>query len=220
MIRLFNVSKGVPDDERGRRVIFDNLNVVVPTSRRVAILVEDPGDSTSFLHLLAGSEIPDGGRVETKGIRRLSPVVYRGASLMPHLTGFQNIAFFARVHGIDPLKLAEIVDNACQFGAKLHKSVRSLDLSDRRELEATLIAALPFDCFLVDRLHELPGDLRWRIFLAARLRKAGFIFTTSEMEVADRFGDFFIVIREGGARAFKNMNRAFAYMDDEDYDDN
>jgi capsular polysaccharide transport system ATP-binding protein len=216
MIRLLNVSKSVLDEDRRRGVIFENLSVGVPTKRNVAILSEEPRSATSFLHLLAGSEVPDGGRIVAKGVRRLSPVVYGGASLMPHLTGVHNIAFFARVHGVDSLRLVETVDSACRFGANLNKPVRSMDAGKRRELEATLVAALPFDCFLVDRLHELPGDVRWRIFMAARLRKAGFIFTTSKPEVAERFGDYFIVLRDGGARAFNKLERAINYSNGED----
>jgi len=214
MIRFNRVSTSVVDEERDRRVVFDNLTVAVPTRRRVAILGEEPRMATSFLHLLAGSETPDSGRVTTKAVRRLSPIVCGGASLMPQLSGVHNIAFFARVHGIDSVRLVETVDNICRFGADLNRPVRSLSAAQRRELEATLVAALPFDCFLVDRLHELPGEVRWRIFMAARLRKAGFIFTTSQPEVAKRFGDCFIILRDAKGRAFRDPERAITYLDD------
>jgi capsular polysaccharide transport system ATP-binding protein len=215
MIRFSSVSKCTIDEEHRRHVVLDKLNLDIPTNRRVAIVGHDLQSATRIMHLLAGSETPDQGHVATIGPQRLSPLVYGGGALMPQLTGFQNIAFYARAHRLDTLRLVEIVDGGCQLGLKLHKYVRTLDRNVRRELEATLVAALPFDCFLVDRLHELPGDLRWRIFLAARLRKAGFIFTTSQMDVAERFGEFFIVMRDAEARSFNKLSRAIRYMNDE-----
>jgi ABC-type polysaccharide/polyol phosphate transport system ATPase subunit len=213
MIRLYEVSKTATDEKSGPRVFFDGLEAEVPTDRRVAILSRDKISAGLFLHLLAGSENPDRGLAE-RDAARPSPIVHIGASLVSQLSGAENIAFFARLHGVEPHRLLEVVDAACKLGSRLYKPVRQLEVAVRRELEAALIATLPYDCYLVDGLDQLSQHLQWRFFHATSAHKSGLIFS-SQLELASRFGEYFVVIRDRAAQVFEEFAQAAGYYERE-----
>jgi ABC-type polysaccharide/polyol phosphate transport system ATPase subunit len=213
MIRLYEVSKTLIDEKSGPRVFFDGLQAEVPTDRRVAILSRDKTSAGLLLHLLAGSEAPDRGLAEKDAVRP-SPLVHLGASLVPQLSGQENIAFFARLHGVERHRLLEVVDSACKLGSRLYKPVRQLEVVLRSELEGALIAALPYDCYLVHDLEQLSQRLQWRFFHATKARKAGLIFST-QLELASRFGEYFVVIRDRAAQVFEEFTQAAGYYERE-----
>jgi capsular polysaccharide transport system ATP-binding protein len=214
MIRFLGISKTITDEKYGSRVVFQNLNALVPTNRRVAILSEDVRVAACLLHLLAGSDVPSCGRIIRKKCR-CSPIVHRGATLLPQLTGVENIAFYARVHGVETRRLVAVVDEACHLGHRLNKPLRLLEVNLRAEMEAALVAALHYDCYLIDDLQELPQQLQSRFFHTARAQKSGVIFSTRQLDLAARFGEVFVVIRDNAAQVFDELSLAMGYHERE-----
>ena len=98
MIRLERVSKSyaVPG---GRHVILDDVSFELPPLSRVGIFGVNGAGKSALLRLIAGSEMPDRGRIVREG--RISfPVGFTG-TFHPHLSARENVAFLARVYGMN-----------------------------------------------------------------------------------------------------------------------
>lgn len=200
MIHLQDVSQSLLDEVVGRKLILRNASASVPTRRRVALLGTDPKSLTEVLAVLAGVRKPDSGRVDVPRIRR-SPVINSGGSpgstLAPQLTALENIRFAARASGLDEAALVDAVESSCHFGRLLTLPVRTFDWPTRRRLETAMIAALPFDCYFVDRLHELEGPFVWRLVHVASKRGAGIVFTSRRANQTLRVAEIAARVRNG-----------------------
>lgn len=211
MIRFSQVSRKVIGANESVRGTLEGINLVLPVNRKVAVFGTDRAAMTTFLHLLAGSEVPDRGSVVIER-HNLSPIVNSGggagSNLLPQLTAMENVRFFARLHGLDALALKQIIEWACHFGSMWDAPIRLFDWPRRRALETALIAALPYDCYLVDHLHTMAGELCWLLATRVRERRAGWIFTTDNFNVAQKFGEVCVVIEDRNVHVFPTMAQA------------
>jgi ABC-type polysaccharide/polyol phosphate transport system ATPase subunit len=200
MIRLDRVHRRVPDLQRGHRPGLRGVTAVLPQKSAVGVIGDDRQSLTAFLHLVAGSEVPDRGGVFAGDVRR-SPIVNAGGTaascLVPQMSALANIRALANLNGVDPITLAEIVESACRLGPLLDIAIRKLDVEQRRSVEASLIAALPYDYYLVDRMETLPPPMQAMIARSARARGASLVFTTLNAEVLRRHGRVEINLRDG-----------------------
>jgi ABC-type polysaccharide/polyol phosphate transport system ATPase subunit len=214
MIRARNVSKFNFDQHTGHELVLRDAYFDLPTDRPVAILGKDPRVVTSIMLLLSGVTKPDRGEVDI-GRLRMSPLIQAGgvpgASLIPRFTAAENIGHLAAMYGVDAAHLTALVESVCNFGAQLNLPVSKFDWPMRRLLELTVVSALPFDCYFVDRLQAYSGPALWRLFHAARLRGAGLIFSTNRRGQATRFftrlGNAAAVVSGGHVRLVENPER-------------
>lgn len=213
MIHFCAVSKWTSDEKREAAFVLRDATVSLPTNGRVALFGEDQQSLTTILHLLAGSEVPDRGRIVVGGLRR-SPIINAGgtagSSLVRRLSGVDNVNFFARIHGVDPGHLLGIVGAACHLGELWRLPVSEYDVSIRRGLEIALIAALPYDCYFLDKIDRLEHRLIWQLFHAVRLRGAGIFFTTRKIPLAARFGEARALVAHGSIRVSSDLKEAIA----------
>jgi capsular polysaccharide transport system ATP-binding protein len=213
MIHLCGVSKHAIDEINGARFLLRDVTISLPRGSRVALLGQDRPALTTLLHLLAGSEVPDEGRIIAYRLRR-SPIInsgsWAGSSLAMRLTGLENINFFARMNGVDPTHLLAVVESACRLGRLLRVPVREYDRTTRRAFEVALIAALPYDCYLADGLNEFEPRLLWQLIHAANGRRAGLIFTTKNMTQAAKLAQVGAVVGDGSIRVYPRVARAIA----------
>jgi capsular polysaccharide transport system ATP-binding protein len=213
MIHLSRVSKRVLDEKNGARFVLRDVSISLPANIRIAVLGEDQQDLTTTLHLLAGSEIPDGGRIVTDRLRR-SPIVnaggVAGGSLMRQMSGLENIYFLARIHGVDPGRLLALVESACRLESRLRTALRDYDAPLRRALEVTLFAALPFDIYFIDRLDRFDSTLLSRLAHAVRRRGAGLFFTAKNLATAANLADAGVVVEHGTIRILSEMKQAIS----------
>jgi capsular polysaccharide transport system ATP-binding protein len=210
MIHFCGVSKRVPDAKKGARLVLRDVTVSLPGDAYVALLGEDQQALTTTLHLLAGSEVPDRGRIIADP-RRRSPIINAGnvpgSSLMLGLSGLENIRFFARIHGVDPGHLFALVESACRLEKLLYAPVQDYEGPARRALEITLIAALPYECYFLDGLEKFEQRWIWQLAHTARRRRAGLFFTTRKMPWLGQAG---AVVEHGTIRVFHRTNRTIA----------
>lgn len=171
--------------------------------RKVAVLSRVPAPATQALHFVAGSERDPDARLPGKGLQ-YSPIVNAGgipaASFVPQITVRDNINFFARLHGVDAAALARLVDAGLQLGSRLSEPVRELDAPLKRAVEASVIAALPYDCYLIDRFEMLHADLRDLLICAARRRGSGLVFATIDSALAQQSANACLVLNGGGVQ--------------------
>lgn len=194
-------------------MVLAGVTASLPRQNRVAILGRDRHALTTTLCLLAGSELPDRGRILAPGLR-CSPIVNlagrSGSVLALQLSALDNITFFASRHGLDKIRLLSLVESVCHFGPRLRSPIMECEPRLRRALEVSLVTALPYDCYLVDWINEIELALAWQLFAVARERRAGLIFTMSNTQRADTFGEFGAVVRDGKLRVFPRVKMAIA----------
>jgi ABC-type polysaccharide/polyol phosphate transport system ATPase subunit len=212
-MHLRGVTKHAFDEKRGAQYMLRDVSVSIHRDARLALLGPDQAALTTVLHLLAGSETPDQGLIVAHRLRP-SPVInsgsWAGGSLAPQLSGIENINFFAGTHGLDRIHLTSLVEAACQFGKLLRVPVREYDRKMRQTFEVALIAAIPYDCYFVDRMNEFGGRLVWQLFHVASGRGAGIVFSTNNVKQAAMIGQFGAVVRDGSIRCFGHIKEAIA----------
>ncbi len=93
-----------------RTQVLRGLDLEVPWGRVLTVLGPNGSGKTTLVRILAGLARPDAGRVRIAGIdlaseperaRRRVGVVTHDALLYDGLTGYENLAFFGRMFGLD-----------------------------------------------------------------------------------------------------------------------
>jgi putative spermidine/putrescine transport system ATP-binding protein len=88
---------------------LDGLNLQIQTGELVALLGPSGCGKTTALRLLAGLDMPDGGKIFVDGKditnipanKREMGMVFQAYSLFPNLTAIENVAFGLKVRGQD-----------------------------------------------------------------------------------------------------------------------
>ena len=98
---------------RGDRLIFDGLNMVVPTGKITALMGPSGCGKTTLLRIIGGQLKPDSGSVRVRGedvvrlkraelleLRKDIGMLFQSSALFTDLSVFENVAFpAARAHG-------------------------------------------------------------------------------------------------------------------------
>ena len=66
MIAFEHVHKSYPT-RFGRKVVFDDLNVVFDTSKNIGVLGLNGAGKSTLLRLIGGAELPERGRIHRTG---------------------------------------------------------------------------------------------------------------------------------------------------------
>jgi ABC-type polysaccharide/polyol phosphate transport system ATPase subunit len=213
VIYLRNVSKYHLDAQLGHEVVLRDVSLGLPTDRPLAIVGSDARLISTILLMLTGAKAPDRGEI-ARGRIRCSPVINLGgggaATFLGQLSALDNISSLAAMYGVDRRKLIALVESAGSFASRLDMPFRKLEWASRRSIEAATIAALPFDCYFIDRLHMLDIVLVRRMFHAARLRGAGVIFSTDRVPQALRLAKVGALASNGRLQLAENLQETLA----------
>jgi len=208
MIYFRAVAKTYRVHEGRPKLVLQPTTIALPTDRRVAILGGRMAGKTTLLKLLAGFEAPDTGHVIAPPSLRLSPIGNSRILLHPVFSGVENIQIVARMTGVDPDLLLTAVDRLCGIGRMLEKPLHTQDAQQRQLLEIALLSVLPFDCYLLDNTHSMPGGLLERFLDAAQRRGAGMIFATGQPRQVYRYADYAVVIKDRTICAYTQVEEA------------
>lgn len=110
MITLDAVSKTYRTRQGGRRVVLNRVSAEFPGGCNIGVLGANGAGKSTLIRLLAGSEMPDQGRIRRDG--RVSFPLGYGGTFHGALSGRENIAFIARVYGAD---LRRTIDDVADF---------------------------------------------------------------------------------------------------------
>jgi capsular polysaccharide transport system ATP-binding protein len=94
VIELRNLRKAFRT-RRGEKVVADNISVVFPTGKAVALFGRNGAGKSTLLNMISGNLEPDSGEIIRKG--EISYPVGFAGSFHRDLTGAQNTRFVARV---------------------------------------------------------------------------------------------------------------------------
>ncbi len=158
MIRLEKVTKTYRT-RSSRKVILDNISCDFPRDRNVGILGVNGAGKSTMLRLLAGSELPDKGKV-SRHCRVSFPLAFDGA-IHPQLTGRDNVSFCASIYGHKPKAIIEYVREFAGLDNYFDMPVETYSSGMRARLSFGLCLAINFDVYLVDEITAV-GDARFQ----------------------------------------------------------
>jgi ABC-type Fe3+/spermidine/putrescine transport system ATPase subunit len=197
----------------GDTAAVDDVSLTIARGEILALLGPSGSGKTTTLRLLAGFEMPDGGRVVVEGedVTQLPPVarrfgmVFQHYALFPHLDVGGNVAF-----GLESLGM-----RGAEVGRRVSEALALVDLAgyERRRLSqlsggqrqrvalARALAPEPRILLLDEPLSNLDPTLRERTRREIRdlIHRLGIttVLVTHEQEEAFDLGDRVAVLRSG-----------------------
>jgi capsular polysaccharide transport system ATP-binding protein len=209
MIALDSVSKTYRVAQGGRRVVLDRVDAVFPDGCNFGILGSNGAGKSTLIRLLAGSEMPDRGRVR-RGGRVSFPLGYSG-TFHGSLSGRENVAFLSRIYGCDLRKTVTYVYDFSEVGRYFDMPVNTYSAGMRARLAFGACLAIDFDIYLIDEVTEI-GDDRFRRKCAAAFRervlRSDIILVTHNSRTIRQYCDRGAVLANGELRLFDDVSRA------------
>lgn len=208
MIELRNLCKSF--SVRGqRKVVADNINMVIPGGVSVALLGRNGAGKSTLLQMISGVTAPDSGDIITSG--SISWPVGFGGSFHRELTGCQNVKFIARVYGVDTRELSDFVEDFAQLGRHYHMPVRTYSSGMRSRLAFGASMGVKFDTYLVDEVTAV-GDAnfktRSRILFNQRMRDSGALLVSHSLRKIRRLCNAAAILESGKLTYFEDLDEA------------
>jgi len=208
MIRFENVSKSFG---RGRSevAIAKGISGTLPPRRTIGLLGRNGAGKSSLLKMIAGTLLPDRGRIRTRG--RVSwPIGFAG-SFHGDLTGAQNTRFLARVYGVDSDELCDMVQDFTELDTQFFAPVKTYSAGMRARLSFGVSMGIPFDTYLVDEVTSV-GDAQFRtkskeLFLD-RMEACGGIIVSHSLPLMAEICTHGAVLERGQLTFFNDIEAA------------
>ena len=158
MIKLRNVDKFYPV-KKGKRQILKDINLTIEKGRDLGILGRNGAGKSTLFRLIAGTELPDRGKIFRSG--RISwPLGFTGG-FHGSLSGKENILFVSRIYEQDARFIYDFVTEFAELGQYMDVPVRSYSSGMRARLAFGLSMAINFDYYLIDEVIAV-GDTNFK----------------------------------------------------------
>ncbi|SEP09026.1 capsular polysaccharide transport system ATP-binding protein [Salinihabitans flavidus] len=212
MIRFENLTKVFHLGHGGTKVVADNINVVFPTGRVVALLGRNGAGKSTLLSMIAGTVLPSSGQIVSTGTISW-PVGFAG-SFHPELTGLQNTLFIARIYGADTEALVTFVEGFAGLGQHFRQPLRTYSSGMKSRLAFGVSMGIRFDTYLVDEVTAV-GDAAFRAKSAevfrARMEQAGAVMVSHSMPQVSQLCDAGAVLENGNLIYYDDLDAAIAH---------
>ena len=191
----------------------DGLSLSIGRGEMLALLGPSGSGKTTTLRLLAGFEMPDGGKVLVEGedvtgtapVARRFGMVFQHYALFPHLDAGENVAFGLESIGVGGEELGRRVNRALTLvdlaGFERRRIGQLSGGQQQRVALARALAPEPRVLLLDEPLSNLDPSLRERTRREIRelIRRVGIttVLVTHEQDEAFDLGDRVAVLRGG-----------------------
>ena len=171
-VTLKNVTKSYGSD-----LIFQGLNLQVPSGKFFALLGPSGCGKTTILRMIAGFETPDEGSVylgnkditNTPVNKRSVHTVFQNYALFPHLNVFDNVAYSLRLKNVPQDVIEQKVIKTLkkfQLESYMYKSVTQLSGGQQQRVAIARVVINEPDVLLLDEpLAALDLRLREKVLL-------------------------------------------------------
>jgi capsular polysaccharide transport system ATP-binding protein len=192
-----------------RKVVLDHVTLDFQAGRSYGVLGVNGAGKSTLMRLLAGTELPNGGRVRRKA--RISwPLGFSGG-LHPKLTGRENARLVARVYGENPRAVISFVEDFADIGAYMDVPILTYSSGMIARLAFGLSLAIHFDCYLIDEVTAV-GDARFaarcKEEFDRRRQRADIIMVSHAMGTIRDYCDRGIVLAGGQMHIFQDLDDA------------
>lgn len=214
MIAFRNVSKSYRTAGGIKSVLCD-FDCDLPTDQNIGILGRNGVGKSALMRMIAGSELPDRGRI-MRDVRVSYPIGHQ-CGFSPMMTGFQNARFVARAYGEDPRRVTQFVDEFVELGSYLHAPLRTYSNGMRARLAFGICMAIPFDVYLVDEVTSV-GDIEFKrkcvqVF-GERRRTAKLIMVSNSSNTIRQYCDRGAIMESGTIVMYAHIEEAVAVYND------
>ena len=152
MLRVRDLTKAYEGEDGGRAEVLRGVSFDLAAGRTLALTGESGSGKSTALNLVAGLDAPDGGSVEIDGVdlaglddrgraavrREAVGLVFQQFNLIPSLTVAGNLAFQARLRGLD----ADMRALAARLGLAEHLTKYPEQLSGGQQQRVAIGRAL------------------------------------------------------------------------------
>jgi capsular polysaccharide transport system ATP-binding protein len=209
MITLDGVSKAYRTKQGGRRVVLDSVSASFPEGHNFGILGANGAGKSTLIRLLAGSEMPDRGRIRRDG--RISFPLGYGGTFHGSLSGRENVAFIARVYGSNLRRTIDYVAEFAELNTYFDMPVNTYSAGMRARLAFGACLAIDFDTYLIDEVTET-GDDRFRrkcaLAFRERTRRSDIILVTHNNRTIRQYCDRGAILANGELRLYDDVTGA------------
>ena len=162
-----------------------------------------------MIRLLAGSELPDRGRV--RRYARVSFPLGFGGTFHGALSGRENVAFIARIYGAAIRPTIDYVETFSELGEYFQMPVNTYSAGMRARLAFATCLAVDFDVYLIDEVTEI-GDQRFRRKCAEafreRMLRSDIILVTHNAQTIRQYCDRGAVLANGELTLYDDIATA------------
>lgn len=208
MIELDNLYKFYRID-RLKKVVLRHVNFNFEAGRSYAILGINGAGKSTLMRILAGTELPNGGRVR-KSVRVSWPLGFAGG-LHPGMTGRENVKFVARIYGENVAQVVEFVEDFAEIGPYIDAPVKTYSSGMVQRVAFGLSMAIRFECYLIDEVMAV-GDARFQARCQSEFEKrkavADIIMISHSMQSIQQYCQHGLVLADGQLHYFPNVEDA------------
>jgi len=195
----------------GDKVVLKDVSLVVHSGEVVGLLGPNGAGKTTLLRIISGVLKPDQGTVSIKGFnpidsraRKLIGFCPQEPGLIPDLTGFENMLFYARLQGLDGKSVVNRIkelSGIVSLTDDIDRLVRKYSGGMKKKLGLAITLIHDPEILILDEptTGMDPGVRRevWRIIEEERKRGKGILIATHYMEEADALSDRVYIIDQG-----------------------
>ncbi len=208
MIRFDGVTKAYAG-RQGRKVILQDCSLELPTGFSLGILGRNGAGKSTLVRLLAGTELPDRGRIIRHG--RVSFPLGFASTFREEVSGRDNVRFVARLYGADERRVMDYVADFAELGSYFTMPLRTYSSGMRARLAFGLCLGIEFDIYLIDEVTAV-GDALFRekclAAFADRVQQADVVMVTHDLDVMRAYCDIGAVLGGGNMRVFDDLPQA------------
>ena len=214
MIAFEHVHKSYPT-RFGRKVVFDDLNVVFDTRKNIGVLGLNGAGKSTLLRLIGGAELPERGRIH-RTVSISFPLGYTGC-FAGNMSGRENAAFVARIYGYDIDQVVNFVEAFAELGEYFDEPLRTYSSGMSSRLGFGVSIALEFDVYLIDEGFSA-GDARFsarcQTAFKERLKNSRMFITSHSTEVLLTYCDIGAILHQGKLLYFADIKEAVERYND------
>ena len=193
------------------KIVLDHVSATFQSGRSYGLLGVNGAGKSTTLRLLAGTELPNAGRIR-RSVRVSWPLGFAGG-FHYLMSGRENVKFVARAYGEDPRKVLYFVEDFSELGDYIDAPVKTYSSGMMARLAFGLSMAIDFDCYLIDEITAV-GDMRFQARCKAafdeRRKAADLIMVSHSMDTIRDYCDHGMVLVDGQLLQFPNVEQAIA----------
>ncbi len=193
--------------------VLHGIDLAMEAGEMLVIVGASGCGKSTLLRLIAGLEVPSGGRILLDGhdVARLDPaerdiaMVFQNYALYPHMTVFDNMAYGLRIRGLSRPEIQTRVDDAASLlglSSLLQRKPRQLSGGQRQRVAMGRAIVRNPKLFLFDEpLSNL--DAKLRVQMRAEIRRlqrrmgVTSLYVTHDQVEAMTLGDRLLVLHQG-----------------------
>jgi capsular polysaccharide transport system ATP-binding protein len=191
------------------KIVLDHVSTVFQSGRSYGLLGVNGAGKSTTMRLIAGAELPNGGRVRRSV--RVSWPLGLAAGFHPLMTGRENVKFAARAYGYDVRKVIDFVEDFAELGDYMDVPVKTYSSGMSARLAYGLSMAIDFECYLIDETLAV-GDARFqqrcKMVFDRKCTNADLIVVSHSMPTIKEYCDHAAVLVDGQLLMFEDVDKA------------